>query len=157
VGDGVLHTVRNKGFRVVEVTHEELVQLAEVRLMLEVPAMRRVAETAKDEDLHRLAPAADAIVAAAADGAIADYVEQDNAFHLGAIRLLGNPVLADVVANLRSRARLRGLNRELGTGGLRQSAAQHHEILEALLAHDPDRTETLVRSHIQHTREEWDA
>jgi DNA-binding GntR family transcriptional regulator len=156
VSDGLLHTVRNKGFRVVDVTHEELVQLAEVRLMLEAPAMRRVAETAKDEDLRRLTPAADAIIAAAADGAIADYLEQDNAFHLGAIRLLGNPVLVDVVANLRSRARLRGLNRELSTGRLQHSAAQHHEILEALLAHDPDRTETLVQSHIQHTREEWD-
>ena len=156
VSDGLLSPVRNKGFRVIEVTHDELDQLAEVRLMLEVPAMRRVAEIADDEDLRRLAPAADAIVAAARVGAFADYLEQDNAFHLGAIRLLGNRVLVDVITNLRARTRLRGLKREQDAGRLQHSAEEHQEILDALLAHDPDRTETLIRKHIQHTRDDWD-
>jgi DNA-binding GntR family transcriptional regulator len=156
VSDGLLSPVRNKGFRVIEVTHDELDQLAEVRLMLEVPAMRRVAEIADDEDLHRLAPAADAIVAAARVGAFADYLEQDNAFHLGAIRLLGNRVLVDVITNLRARTRLRGLKREQDAGRLQHSAEEHQEILDALLAHDPDRIETLIRKHIQHTRDDWD-
>jgi DNA-binding GntR family transcriptional regulator len=156
VGDGLLSPVRNKGFRVIEVTQDELDQLVEVRLMLEVPAMRRVAENAADEDLRRLAPAADAIVAAAGVGAFPDYLEQDNAFHLGAIRLLGNRVLVDVVTNLRARTRLRGLKREQEAGRLQHSAEEHQEILDALLAHDPDHTETLIRKHIQHTRDDWD-
>ena len=43
VKEGLVETVRNKGFRVVELAADELDKLTEVRLLLEVPSARALA------------------------------------------------------------------------------------------------------------------
>ena len=41
VKEGLVETVRNKGFRVVELADDELDELTELRLLIEVPSVRR--------------------------------------------------------------------------------------------------------------------
>ena len=58
VKEGLVETVRNKGFRVVELADAELDELTQVRLLLEVPSVQRIAT-------HGLDPTEYATLAAA--------------------------------------------------------------------------------------------
>ena len=44
VGEGMVEPVRNRGFRVVEVSEADLDQISQIRLLLEVPIMAQVAK-----------------------------------------------------------------------------------------------------------------
>ena len=63
--------------------------------------------------------------------------------------------MLEVVDELRSRTRLYGLARLVEQRALTGSAQEHHEILDALEANDPARTEDVMRRHIGHVRGLW--
>ena len=83
------------------------------------------------------------------------YVQADQQFHLRLAGLLGNPVLVEVIADLRSRARLVGIAAMVKTGRLEESAAEHHELLDHLSAGDAAAARDLMHRHIGHTIGWW--
>ncbi|GHI25837.1 hypothetical protein Shyd_72080 [Streptomyces hydrogenans] len=56
--EGLVEPVRNKGFRITEVSERELDQCTELRMLIEVPTVGRVTETATAEQLEALRPLA---------------------------------------------------------------------------------------------------
>ncbi|MBX6723054.1 MAG: FCD domain-containing protein, partial [Dactylosporangium sp.] len=84
-----------------------------------------------------------------------DYVEQDRLFHLDLLALAGNDQLVTLVGELRSRARLYGLQRLAETGELAASAAEHVQLLQLIEAGDTAGLERLIRRHIGHVRGSW--
>lgn len=66
--EGAVEVVPNRGFRVTERSPRELAELAEVRAMIEVPVMLRLARTVPASRWAELRPLADATTAAAATG-----------------------------------------------------------------------------------------
>ncbi|MFD6134859.1 GntR family transcriptional regulator [Isoptericola sp. NPDC056618] len=152
---GFVTAVRNKGFRVTEVSPEMLSHIAEVRQLLEPPAMEKLAGRFPQGALPALREQADAIVTGARSGDLVTYLEADRDFHLRLTTLAGNPLLVDVVADLRSRARLLGLSQMVATDHLEQSAAEHHELLDLLAAGDAAGARDLMRRHIGHTTGWW--
>src|SRR5690606_12157715 len=71
---GLVAPVRNKGFRVTEVSEEQAQHIADIRMLLEPPAMRRLAEAfdaSKEPEVRALA---DKIVQGARDGDIKSYL-----------------------------------------------------------------------------------
>lgn len=152
---GFVEPVRNKGFRVTSVSEEELSQIAQVRLWLEPPAMFELAARFPSERAGDLRALADEIVAGAAGGDLAAYLQSDHAFHMALTRLLGNRHLAEVVADLRSRTRLVGLASMVKTQKLQDSAAEHVELLDRLAAGDQVGARDLMAKHIHHTLGWW--
>ena len=74
--DGLFESVRNKGFRVREPSDEELDELAELRMLLEVPTVRRLAETGvAPQALAELRELAHGIEKAAADNDLIAHVK----------------------------------------------------------------------------------
>ena len=67
---GLVETVRNKGFRVTEVSEQDLQAIVDVRQLLEVPAVGRLAGNLTKTTLRRLEHLADAIVTAATRGTL---------------------------------------------------------------------------------------
>ncbi|WP_028849516.1 GntR family transcriptional regulator [Thermocrispum municipale] len=152
---GLVAPVRNKGFRVTEVSEEQAQHIADIRMLLEPPAMRRLAEAfdaSKEPEVRALA---DKIVQGARDGDIKSYLESDVEFHGRLTGMLGNPMLTDIVTDLRTRTRLSNLERLAASGKLEASAAEHHELLDALVARDAERAEAVMRRHIGHTVGIW--
>jgi DNA-binding GntR family transcriptional regulator len=153
--EGLVEAVRNKGFRVTELSEQDLDELAELRMLIEVPTTTRLAGQLNQLALTALRERAAAIEQSAASADLIAYVEADREFHLLLLAHAGNQHLVDLVDNLRSKARLYGLGR-LADGGLLVESAREHIALLDLIEHgDTKGTENLIRQHISHVRGSW--
>jgi DNA-binding GntR family transcriptional regulator len=155
VKEGLVVPQPNKGFRVTEVSDEDLDNLAAVRLLIEPPAVRETVAVIPEADLPELRGLAQDIVDAAERRDLVGYIEADHVFHLTLLGYSGNRFLVDVVSNLRSQTRLLGLTPLLRSGTLVRSAAEHHELLDLVQARDPVGAELLMHRHIGHVRGLW--
>ncbi|WP_241845149.1 GntR family transcriptional regulator, partial [Streptomyces silvensis] len=147
--EGAVEVVPNRGFRVLRRGARELAELAEVRALIEVPVMLRLARSVPAGEWVRLRPLAEATVAAAAVGDLAGYAEADRAFHGALLGLSGNEQLVTVADDLHRRSQW-----PLVTGpvsgrraDLVADAAEHLALLEALVARDLPVVQSLVREH----------
>lgn len=154
-GRGFVEPVRNKGFRVTEVSDEALRDIVEVRQLLEPPAMAELATRFPTEELPALEALAQRIIEGAETSDLRAYLEADLEFHLALTRLLGNRLLVDLVRDLRSRTRLVGLSSMLETKALGDSAAEHRELLAHLAAGQAEAARALMHRHIHHTLGWW--
>ncbi|MGA5699746.1 GntR family transcriptional regulator [Peterkaempfera bronchialis] len=159
--EGLVEAVRNKGFRVTEMTARDLDEFTEVRTLIEVPTVGRVATAATAKQLEALRPAALETVAAAHAHDVLRYLEADRRFHLDLLSLAGNTHLVEVVGDLRRRSRLYGLDhpdhpdrtgRTDRTGRLVASAEEHLELLDLLLAGDREGAEQCMLRHLSLAR-----
>ncbi|MFD5559894.1 MULTISPECIES: GntR family transcriptional regulator [Kitasatospora] len=155
--EGLVEAVRNKGFRVTELSDRDLDEFTEIRALIEVPTVGRVARTAAAEQLEALRPQAEAIVAAARKHDLIGYLEADRQFHLDLLALAGNARLVETVGDLRKRSRLYGLNRLDQRGELVSSAEEHLELLDVLLTGDAKAAEECMTRHLGHIRHLWAA
>ncbi|OII68480.1 GntR family transcriptional regulator [Streptomyces sp. CC77] len=146
--EGAVEVVPNRGFRVVERTRRELAELAEVRALLEVPVMLRLARTVPAARWAELRPLAEAAAAAAARGGLAEYGEADRAFHRALLGLAGNAQLVAVADDLHRRSQWPLVSPPVTRpADLLADAAEHGALLDALEAGDLDVVESLVREH----------
>jgi DNA-binding GntR family transcriptional regulator len=153
--EGLVEAVRNKGFRVTELSDRDLDELTELRMLIEVPTTARLAGRLDAAALAELRSLAEAIEAAAGAGDLIEYLEADREFHLTLLGHSGNRHLVELVASLRSRARLYGLGPLADTGLLVDSAREHAALVELLERGDAAAAESLVHQHIQHVRGLW--
>jgi DNA-binding GntR family transcriptional regulator len=155
VKEGLVTAVPNKGYRVTEVTERQLDEYLHLRALIEIATVVSLAARAEPSALQALRPAAEEIVTTAAAGDLIGYVEADRRFHLGLLALAGNEHLVHVVGDLRKRSRLYGLTALVERGLLEDSAAEHHELLDALLARDEDAVRDVMTRHLGHVRDLW--
>ncbi|MFF2808220.1 GntR family transcriptional regulator [Streptomyces sp. NPDC058000] len=153
--EGLVEPVRNKGFRVTEVTERDLDQYTEIRALIEIPTVAQVARTAPHEELEALRPVAEGIVRAARDHDLIGYLEADRQFHLSLLALSGNDRLVETVGDLRKRSRLYGLTALDERGELIPSAEEHLELLDLVLAGDVKKAEKCMARHLGHVRSLW--
>ncbi|MFF0742225.1 GntR family transcriptional regulator [Streptomyces sp. NPDC004111] len=153
--EGLVEPVRNKGFRVTEVSERDLDQYAEIRALIEVPMVGRIAATASREQLEALRPVAEEIVAAAREHDLIGYLEADRRFHLTLLGLSGNDRLVETVGDLRKRSRLYGLTMLDARNELLPSAEEHLELLDLMLAGDAGAAEACMARHLGHVRSLW--
>ncbi|MFI0502719.1 GntR family transcriptional regulator [Streptomyces albogriseolus] len=149
--EGAVEVVPNRGFRVVERSARELAELAEVRALIEVPVMMRLARTVPPERWAGLRPLAEATVRAASSGCRATYAEADRAFHSAVLALAGNQQLVGVAEELHRRAQWPLVGGGAPGGGTRAEliadAHEHTALLDALIAGDLDVVRALVGEH----------
>jgi DNA-binding GntR family transcriptional regulator len=153
VKEGLVTAVRNKGFRVTELSDRDLDEITEVRALIEVPTVGRVA--ASPAGAEELRPLAEAVVAAAERRDILGYIEADQVFHLELLALGGNAHLVEVVRELRHRSRLYGVPSLAERGELLPSAREHLRLLDLVTGNDVEGAETLMRHHLRHVRGIW--
>lgn len=152
---GFVEPVRNKGFRVTHVKEEDLVEIVQVRQMLEVPAMVAVTATFPHDRAPEFRALADDIVDAVRRSDLPAYLAADLAFHLTLLRLTGNSRLVHLVADMRSQTRMTGLANMLGTDQLTESANEHHALLDLMAAGRTDDVQQLMTRHVGHVLGWW--
>lgn len=150
---GLLELVRNRGFRVVELTDRDKQEVYDLRRLIEVEAVRRVAAagvTAEQAALLR-ALTEQTVDAAAADGLV-EYLEADQRFHVALVDMLRNTRWTAIVENLRDQSRINGSYRLQERGLLESSAAEHRGITEAVVAGDPELAAERMIRHLDYAR-----
>jgi DNA-binding GntR family transcriptional regulator len=148
--EGAVEVVPNRGFRVVERGARELAELAEVRALIELPVLLRLALTVPAERWTELRPLAEATAHAASTGCRATYAETDRAFHRAVLSLAGNTQLVQIADDLHRRAQwpLVDTKADTGRSALMADAADHMTLLDALAARDAAVVQSLVRNHV---------
>lgn len=154
VNAGIMEPVRNIGFRVAELTPADLDEVFELRLMLEVPAVRALADADLTAERDRLDQLVRATEVSAEDRDVNTFLAADREFHLALLELHGNRRLLDWVAILRDQTRLYGL-RESDAHTLSEAAGEHRSILNAVLDGDGEAADRLLSAHLAHTRSDW--
>ncbi|MFM9557193.1 MULTISPECIES: GntR family transcriptional regulator [Streptomyces] len=151
--EGAVEVVPNRGFRVVRRGARELAELAEVRALLQVPVVMRLARTLPADRWGELRPLADETARAASSGCRATYGEADRAFHRGVLGLSGNEQLLQLTDDLHRRTQLPLGGGQVGVSGsggrveLMADAAEHIALLDALVAGDLEAACCLVERH----------
>jgi DNA-binding GntR family transcriptional regulator len=157
-GEGLVEPVRNKGFRVTELSERDLDEITSLRTLIEVPTVAEVARRMDDElrpQVEALREGAREIEILAVRRDLIAYVEADRRFHLALLDLAGNRHLVSVIANLRARSRLYGLQRLADRGELGASAREHEQIIDLVLRGDAEGVAALMERHIGHVRGTW--
>lgn len=152
---GLLEPLRNRGFRVPELSDRDLDELLELRLLLEVPTVANLAGNLSDAVIQECGLYVEKIVATATTGDLVGFLDWDRRFHLALIGANGNSRLVALVKGLRDQSRLTGLPGLVQTEDLVRSAEEHGLILQALIDGDSGEVAGLLQRHLEHTRGIW--
>jgi len=156
VDDGLMEAVPNKGFRTVPLTPADLAEIYEMRLLLEIPVVARLAKGDLPGDrAARLTDLVNTIELTARSRDLAGNLAADRDFHLTLLAAGGNSRLVAAVARLRDQTRLHNLRAINADGRLVTSAEEHRPLLAAIMRHDERTAERLMRQHLEHIRQDW--
>jgi DNA-binding GntR family transcriptional regulator len=146
--NGLIEPVRNRGFRVMEPTLEELRELFELRELLEVHAAELLARRAhkKLDGLRRLA---DDVRDAVKIDDVHGYLASDRRFHQAFITAAGNRLLTEMAMAARDKMRLYGISSRAGLERQTASVPEHYRLIELALAGDVRSVRALLRDHIR--------
>ncbi len=148
--EGVVEWVSRRGIYVKRFTRRQMIQLYEVREVLEGLATRLAAPRIDREEVDRLEKIFRELDVSPTPAAIREYIERDRYLHWRFVEIAGNERL--------TRA-LESVNMLLFTwqDGLVRPAAEtiqeHYVIFDALRRHDPDASEAAMRLHIRRSVE----
>lgn len=150
VSEGAVETVPNRGFRIAEFSDRDLAELAEIRVLLEIPSVLDTARQMPPECWESLRPYADEALAVAGSGERAAYAGADSAFHCALLELTGNRQLVALAADIQRRVQRRPAPaaRSLCTQELLRDATDHMTLLDALRVSDLATVEQLLRAHV---------
>ncbi|WP_449276953.1 GntR family transcriptional regulator [Leucobacter sp. GX24907] len=153
--EGLVETVKNKGFRVTTMSEKDLDDLASIRLMIEPPSMHQVVGRISEEAFAEMELLADRCLAGAQTENLGEYLLNDRAFHALILSFTDNPQLVELATSLRVRTRMYGLKALAEEGLLADSAIEHQQLVQLLRDGDGAGAEALMRAHIGHARSIW--
>ena len=154
---GMVVQVRNRGFRVVEHTAEDLDAALELRALVEIPMTGRVAGRLDRAAVAHFEQLVAAGLEAARTQELASFLDVDRRFHLGLLRRAGNEHVVSTVDRVLDQLRLAIFREPRQGASLADVADGHREILDAIVAGERARTERAVRDHLELTRSAWHA
>ncbi|WMW65261.1 GntR family transcriptional regulator [Nitratidesulfovibrio liaohensis] len=144
--DGLLRAIPRRGFRVRELSTQELVQLFELRERLEPLAAELAALRISPDEAERMADEWRAMASLPdTPEAHQAYIERDRAFHRRLAELSGNPFLRAAMdpVSMLAAAYLHGTPRPW-----EDTVPDHLAVIEALRRGDPAASGAAMRNHI---------
>lgn len=147
--DGFLVAIPHRGFHVPRAGLDDMLEIYELRELLDGVAARRVAHTPGAAQFVR--SVLDPLLAEqrdlAAAGDLAGLRDLDVGFHRAIWHASGNGRLAEVADNLSGQIRLGWSGRP--SGGIVRTVREHEAIAAAIAAGDAARAERASRSHVR--------
>ncbi len=150
---GMVRFERNRGVRILQNSIHDIEEVFDLRLLLEVPAVRRAVERVDRRELRALEAEYNGMVRAAAAGDEQALWLHDRGFHHRLLSLSGNRRLADYVDSLRDMVLLRGATTAGRSRSLEAIALEHRAILEAVRAGDAEGAAAAMERHLRTTAE----
>jgi len=149
--EGFLTMPPNQGARVVQWSARDLMEITDLRAVLESHGAGIAAErisSAHLQEIDQLCERMESAVASGSDQDMDALTELNSQFHMTIIAASGNVRLADVIGNLAHpllvQRRFEGFNR----ARLQRSLDHHREIADALWAGDSAWASAIMRAHI---------
>jgi GntR family transcriptional regulator, carbon starvation induced regulator len=155
--EGLVELEQNKGFRVAEVSRENLTDLMRTRIEIENVALRWSLEKGGVDweanllsAFHRLSRQTK--VEPSKPDAISDAWSREHAdFHTALVAACGAPTLLTIRARLFEQADRYVALSIMSNGPLRDDVGEHKQLMRAALSRDVDKALDLNRAHISRT------
>jgi len=140
--------VPQKGYRVSVPSDSDIDQARAVRVLLEAEAARLVAEAIDEDGIAKLQTLASQFRQATENGSAAERSRINHQFHDTMYAYAGNPMLADLIREVRDRFRGTPIFSWPSVQSMQKSADDHDRIVAALRLRDPQAAADAVRRHI---------
>lgn len=149
---GLVRNEKNRGVFVREISFEEADEIYELREALEEIIGRRVAASMQPDALERLGAMIEPMREAALAQNLEQYAQLNLQFHDILLDTAGSRKLTETYKRLVKELHLFRM-RALDTGGgLRVSADEHREIVDAIASRDPEAAGQVLRRHVAGSR-----
>ena len=150
--DGLVDIVPRRGAFVAQPSEHDVIEIYDVRMVLEGLAARLAIALNPEEDLEKMTD-----ILKEAEAVLEDEPEQatkaDAMLHELVLRNCGNSRLQKVIASLHDQMQMVRVFDEHQPEVLRQTIKELWDILDALKERDADRAEELLMRHIQDVKE----
>ena len=146
----------SRGLTVVGITHEEMLDMYDIRLQIEGMAARRAAERITDEELAAMRETLDLqrfYVEKSGENSSAQIKNLDSQFHEQLYRASGSKAYCDTLLSLHKKItkfRMASVSKQ---SRARQSLAEHEAIYLALSARDAEAAAKAATEHTLHARD----
>lgn len=149
---GLVRVEKNRGMFVREISFEEVEEIYELREALEEIVGRRVALRITADGIERLKAMIEAMRAAAQAQELEQYAQLNLQFHDILLDTAASAKLTETYQRLIKELSLFRLQALAGGGGLRVSADEHREIVDAIASRDPEQAAQALRRHVADSR-----
>lgn len=143
-----LEHVENYGYRVLKSDPQRDAHQREVRLAIELAAAPKVIAAARPADIKKLLLMAQQFEWAVENAPIAEIAVSNNNFHRAFVALCGNPVMADIINDLRENTLSFSRDPFETLADRRKSAREHFELIEHLQNKDVEKLRAVITSHL---------
>lgn len=146
--EGLVERLPNRGARVRSISVEEAVEIAEARLALEPLAARKAAERLTDADADELVTLRGRISEALDAGDLLLYSSLNRELDTTVQRISAHRTVTEILERLHAQSARHQFRLGFTPGRAKVSGPEHLEIIDAVLARDPDRSEAATRRHL---------
>ena len=148
---GMIKFERYRGFRLQLPGPQDLAQIFAVRVALEIPAARKAAARATDEQIAELKAVAEALRKAAMADEEPEFMLHDQKLHGLVLDFAGNLYSRKVIDNIRDATRLVGASTFQNFRSLVEVYQEHVPIVDAIAARDPAAAASAMYQHLRRT------
>ncbi|NPV06797.1 MAG: GntR family transcriptional regulator [Anaerolineae bacterium] len=150
--EGLVEILPRRGYFVSRITVRDVEEVFDLRLILEAATAKRAATRIAPDEIERLACLSRRYVAGDVESYKA-YLEENREFHLAVAAATGNRLLEEALARvLDHMQRFLILRLDLSQDA-DDMLAEHHLLLDAFRARDPERAAEAMRLAIEHARD----
>ncbi|TCM68029.1 DNA-binding GntR family transcriptional regulator [Acinetobacter calcoaceticus] len=148
---GIVTIEKNKGIRIMPTTFATMIESFQIRLMLEVPLIRRATEVRTPQDIEQLEQIFEQFKQKATSGDTTGTLKADRDYHLALLQIVGNQKAIDIISNTRNQVLIAGSATIPHSRSCLETFEDHLELHQAFIAGDADQAANLMKSHIMNT------
>jgi DNA-binding GntR family transcriptional regulator len=141
------------GVTVAQLGPEEVIELLDIREVLEGLVARLATRNMDSVHLQRLKKSLQQLAASARKGDVPAYLDQALAFRRALVECCGSATLSEHVLAIENRLRLTASRTALLPGRMDAAIVEHEQLLDAIARGDAEAAERLNRERIRHIRD----
>lgn len=145
---GILVPGEKRGVQVAEYTREQLAQMFESMHEIEAACARIASQRLTLLSRAEIQAAQTACVAAAQKGELKEYLRANEAFHQAIYRATGNPYMAEIASEFRSRTGPFRAKKFATREDMVMSAESHQELIDGIFSEDSKAASEGMRAHM---------
>lgn len=141
------------GVTVTQLSPQEVIELLDIREVLEGLVARLATQNMDSLHLQRLKKSLQQLAASARKGDVGAYLDQALAFRRVLVECCGSATLSEHVMAIENRLRLTGSRTAVLPGRMEAAIEEHEKLMDAVARGDAEGAERLNRERIRHIRD----
>jgi DNA-binding GntR family transcriptional regulator len=146
--DGLIDRLPNRGSRVRAVSLDEAVEILEVRIGIEGLCAAKAAELITDEQIGEFQVLRADILASVDSGDLSEYSRLNQHLDQRVRDISGHRTAVGIIERLRAQSVRHQFRLSYQFGRAKVSAPEHADIIDAIIARDPDRAVEMTKRHL---------